>query len=345
MSTEFLVAHGRADHRRAGARLSAPRRRAVAERSHDGAALRWLERFERHLAHRAAPVAAHGRGLPPRSGGAAATGASAAASSDWSAARSSARAQLRRAQPRARLCRAAACSAGWPRCAASSASCCARARCSATRRSRCARPKSRQAPAAHARRRPDGAAAVAASRAMRCETRDLALMELFYSSGLRLAELTGAAARGPGSQAGAGARARQGPQGAHRAGRLAWRVRRCGSWLDAARALARAGRAGACSSAATAAARARARCSCAWPPRRAPRGCRSTCIRTCSGIHSPPICLNPVAIYAPCRSCWGTPASAPPRSTPTLISSTSPAHMTRPIRAPNAAAEANPHEQ
>jgi site-specific recombinase XerC len=62
----------------------------------------------------------------------------------------------------------------------------------------------------------------------------------------------------------------------------------------------------------------------AWPRRY---------IRTCCGIRLPATCCNRAAIFAPCRSCWATPASAARRFTPGSTSSTWPAPTTLPTRA------------
>ena len=172
------------------------------------------------------------------------------------------------------------------------------------------------------------------------EVRDLALMELLYSTGLRLAELVGLKLRDLDLADRTGAGARQGQQGrascrwARRrptALRL-WLARARRRWPRPDEQALFVGRSGAPLGARAVQLRVAA-------PGAGRRVCRSTCIRTCSGIPSPPICLNPAAICAACRNCWATPTSAPPRSTPTLISSIWPAYTTRRIRAPNAAVE------
>jgi hypothetical protein len=65
----------------------------------------------------------------------------------------------------------------------------------------------------------------------------------------------------------------------------------------------------------------------AWP-----RACPPRCTRTCCATASLRTCCSPAATCARCRSCWATPASAPPRSTPSWTSSTWPRCTTRPTR-------------
>ena len=154
-------------------------------------------------------------------------------------------------------------------------------------------------------------------------------MELFYSSGLRLAELTGLELRDLDLKPaqvrvlGKGGKERIVPVGRMAVKALEALARSAHGWRAQDQQAVFVGRA-------TARRLGRARCSCASATGRAPRVCRSTCTRTCSGIPLRPICLNPVVICVVCRSCSGTPTSAPPRSIPTLISSISPAHTTGP---------------
>ena len=171
--------------------------------------------------------------------------------------------------------------------------------------------------------------------------RDKAIMELFYSSGLRLTELVtldvasldlkdrtvrvlgkGSEIAGPadrplchcGARAlarGAGRAAREGPRGSAGAG-----VRR-------PRRPATVGARGAV---------ARRRCG------RAGRVSACTFIPTCSATPSRRTCSSRAAICAAFRSCSATPTSAPLRSTPTWISSTWPRSTMPPIRGPAVAA-------
>jgi len=135
--------------------------------------------------------------------------------------------------------------------------------------------------------------------------RDKAIMELFYSSGLRLSELIGLDLADLDLRdrtvrvLGKGRKARIVPVGRR-----------------AAEALSRS---------------ARASCRSASPAGRGCRACPSTCTRTCSATPSPRTCSSRPVTCAPCRSCSATPTSAPRRSTPTLISSTSPGYTTQHI--------------
>jgi hypothetical protein len=181
------------------------------------------------------------------------------------------------------------------------------------------RAPKQEAAAHHARCGSDGpAAGFRADDSL--SARDKAIMELFYSSGLRLASswasICLARPQGPHR-----ARARQGQQDPHRAGRPSG-LERCG-WLKSARGAGQAPPSSSrrCSSAAAAGALRRA-VQLRVAPGRAGRGSACTSTRTCSAIPLRPICSSPAAICAACRSCSDTPTSAPPRSTPTWISST-----------------------
>ncbi len=166
--------------------------------------------------------------------------------------------------------------------------------------------------------------------------RDLAMMELLYSSGLRLAELVGLnladlhLADRTVRVLGKGSKTRIMPVGTQALAALKL-------WLRERAALAAAdetalflnhrgrrlgGRA----------------VQCWWRATRARRACQPACIRTCSGILLQLTCSNRAATCGPSRNCWATPASAPRRSTPTLISSISPAFTRVRIRAPAGAA-------
>ena len=165
--------------------------------------------------------------------------------------------------------------------------------------------------------------------------RDRAIMELFYSSGLRLDELVGLdiaqldLADRTVRVLGKGRKTRIVPVG--RKAIEALRV-----WLRERAALAGTGEDGVVRRQERRAAEASRRSSCASRTGRGARACRRTSIRTCSAIHSPRICLNRVRICAACRSCSATPTSPPRRSTPTLISPTWPAPTTLPTLGQNA---------
>ena len=250
-------AHGRADHATRSARrdgLTAPRPRHDSRGARVGGALPGAP------GHRAAPLAAHranyARDLA-RAGGflrraASATGRSSTASTC---------ACSRRARTPAGLARAAS-SAACRRCAASSTTCCA----SGVRG---------QQPGAWTSARPRRRGACPArsmsTRSASCSTfpRDDALggarpaiMELFYSSGLRLAELVGLDLGRPRSRRPHGARARQGPKTRIvPVGRKAVEALR--AWLRERAALARRRRDGAVRRPQRPAPRSAAPCSCA----------------------------------------------------------------------------------
>ena len=144
------------------------------------------------------------------------TTSSAAISPTGSASTASTCACSRRARMPAGLSRAA-CSAACRRCAASSTTC-VRERVVAEQ-SRRGRPRAEgRASACRARSTSTSSTSCSTSRPKtrsRCATS--AIMELFYSSGLRLDELVGLDLRAPRSRRPHGARARQGLEDAHRA--------------------------------------------------------------------------------------------------------------------------------
>ena len=133
-------------------------------------------------------------------------------------------------------------------------------------------PKSARAAAADARRGPDGAPAARSRPAMSSRTRDRAIMELLYSSGLRLAELVGLDLPHLDLKdrtvqvLGKGKKTRIVP-----VGRAAVQALR--AWLKE-RARWRGRRRRRCSWAATAGASGRVPCSCGWPTGRDARGSR-----------------------------------------------------------------------
>jgi integrase/recombinase XerC len=163
-------------------------------------------------------------------------------------------------------------------------------------------------------------------------TRDRAIMELLYSSGLRLAELVGLEMGSLDLKdrlvhvMGKGKKGRIVP-----VGRAA--VRALKGWLKERATLARAdesalfvGRNGARLGGRAVQARV-----AYWARRQGLNRC--PCTRTCSGIRSPRTCWSRVASCAGCRSCSDMRTSRPPRSIPTLTSSTWPASTTLPTRA------------
>jgi len=164
----------------------------------------------------------------------------------------------------------------------------------------------------------------------RLDSRDRAMMELLYSSGLRLAELVGLDVSsldlkdGVVHVLGKGRKARIVP-----VGRMALRALR--SWLRSGpRSRARVRML--CSWAVMACGSERVRCRSAWRCGRAGRGSGCMCTRTSSATPSPHICSSRVGSCAGCRSCSGTPISPPRRSTRTLTSSILPASTTLPTR-------------
>ena len=156
--------------------------------------------------------------------------------------------------------------------------------------------------------------------------RDRALLELFYSSGLRLSELCALRWRDLDlddalvTVLGKGNKQRSVPLGSHaRAALGEWRA----STGAGAEAFVFPGRGGAQISSRN--------CACVrWPSARV---CSSACIRTCCGIPSPATSWNPPATCAACRNCWDMRTSRPRRSIRTWISSTWPRCTTRRIRA------------
>ena len=164
----------------------------------------------------------------------------------------------------------------------------------------------------------------------RLATRDRAMMELLYSSGLRLAELVGLKLADLDLEGPGGAGARQGQQEPYRAGGPQAAATALRAWLQERGALARPGetalfvgrngrRLGRTGGADARGALGRAAgADAARAPAPVPAFVRHR------------ICLNPAASCAGCRSCSATPTSPRPRSTPTLTSSTWPA-STKPL--------------
>jgi integrase/recombinase XerC len=168
------------------------------------------------------------------------------------------------------------------------------------------------------------------------EIRDQAMFELFYSSGLRLAELaaldisaasktcspvrcaSSASATSCASSRSAarpGRRWRCGPSSAPPRGgtdEAALFVGQRGQRLGVRMIQLRLLRRGRC------------------------RACRRACIRTCCAIRLPRTSCSPRATCAPCRRCSATPASPRRRSTPTSISSIWRRSTIRPTRARSA---------
>lgn len=161
--------------------------------------------------------------------------------------------------------------------------------------------------------------------------RDRALLELFYSSGLRLSELCALRwsdldlAAGVVTVLGKGRKQRIVPVGSHARNALAaWREEKPAQ--DAAPVFP--GRGGGTISQRAVQLRIQQLAQ--------RQGCSSTCIRTCCGTASPAISSNPPATCAACRNCSAMPTSPPRRSIRTWTSSTWPRSTTARIRAPSA---------
>lgn len=164
------------------------------------------------------------------------------------------------------------------------------------------------------------------------ETRDIAMFELFYSSGLRVSELAGLDVNGglDLAEAVVTVRGKRNRSRSVPVGSKAMQALR--AWLAVRAGIARAGepalfvtRSGGRLSTGGIASRLGHRA------RTLGLGCTS--IRTCCGTVSPAICCSPAATCARCRNCSVTPASAARRSIRISTFSTSPRCMTRPIRA------------
>ena len=148
--------------------------------------------------------------------------------------------------------------------------------------------------------------------------RDHALMELLYSSGLRLAELVGLdlldldLADRTVRLLGKGNKSRIVPVGKHAVQALErWLATRA-TFVKPAEMAVFIGRNG------------------RRLGGRAAKALAYPFIRTSSAIPSPRICLNPVANFVACRSFWAMRTSPRPRFIPTLTSNTSPAFTTVP---------------
>lgn len=167
--------------------------------------------------------------------------------------------------------------------------------------------------------------------------RDQAILELFYSSGLRLSELTGLnldqldLADGLVEVLGKGSKTRVLPVGKRpvKRCRRGWRY---GRWPT--RRMMR------CSSVSAADVLDRVPSSCGSRPP-ASANWDKTCIRTCCVTHLPAICWSPLRTCAPCKSCSGMPTSKPLKSIPIWISSIWQRSMTAPIPGPNAVRAVN----
>jgi hypothetical protein len=158
--------------------------------------------------------------------------------------------------------------------------------------------------------------------------RDRAMIELFYSSGLRLAELVSINLNDIDLEdaslevLGKGAKSRRVPVGVPRPSRP------CGAGIRyAGNSPAPGKRPSSSASAVTASTPAPS--SSASSTGRWYRAPAATCTPTCCATPSPATCWNPPATCAPSRNSSAMPISAPPRSTPTWIFSTWPRSMTR----------------
>ena len=160
--------------------------------------------------------------------------------------------------------------------------------------------------------------------------RDRAILELLYSSGLRLSELTGLNLGDVDMQdatvqvTGKGNKDRIIPG------------RQKSPDSSAAMGLSRAEMAAAmrrhCSSVTAAAESALGRCRPGFSTGLEDRALMPTSTRTCSAIPSLPTCSNPAMTCVAFRSCWDTPISPQLRCIRTLISSIWPRYTTKHIR-------------
>ena len=168
--------------------------------------------------------------------------------------------------------------------------------------------------------------------------RDKAIMELFYSSGLRLAELVGLNLgdldRGDRTVRvlGKGSKTRVVPVGKHALEAIA-------RWLKERAALAANGEQALFVEHSRRADRRLARFRSASRDGRVARVSVGTFTRTCSVIRSRRTCWSRARTCAVCRNCSATPISRRRRSTRTLISSTSPRSTTLPTPARAASPE------